>query len=154
MKVGVGKRGIPTDNNVIADAQFQFAQQDCIAEIAVIADLDTPGLPKRKMNTIHSTVFADNQCGVSLGTEALKCVFAFQYRAATELHVGRQFTLEPLACGRGLGVRHVHDRFRSSLCFRTAPGIRLKSRSNRLGITGLQLTHARIDFSARYQLFM
>src|SRR5882672_4971867 len=87
MKVGVGERSIPARDDIIADAQFQFTQEDYIAEIAVIADLDFASVAEGKMDAIHGAVFTDDEGGVVCGPEALKGVLAFQHGAVTELNV-------------------------------------------------------------------
>src|SRR5262249_54970740 len=53
VEIGVGNSRIPADYDVVADAQFQFTQEQGIREKAVVADLDASVASDGEVNAIH-----------------------------------------------------------------------------------------------------
>src|SRR5258708_3339486 len=72
MKVSIRNGGIPTDDDVVADAHFQFAKQHRIGEITVISDDHASVSTEIEMHAIHGTMRANDQGVHGFAVEAFE----------------------------------------------------------------------------------
>src|ERR1043166_4383181 len=105
MKISVGNRRVPTDHDVLADAQFELAQKQGISEVAIVSDLDTsPGF-EREVNPAHGTVRAEDQRAGHAAPKASETSLHLDHRSGTWNDVGRQLAGNPAAGRDGFNGR-------------------------------------------------
>src|SRR5262249_26250875 len=107
VEVRVGDGGVPADDNVAADAQYQLAQQDGVGEIAIIADLNSPLLAEGEVDAVQGAVSADDERRVAPAPETLEGMAPGQDAVRPNMHVGRQLTVRPAAGFKLLAGTHV-----------------------------------------------
>ena len=61
MEIGIGDGGVPADEDVIADTQFEFAKQHGIGEVTVIANLHPALAANGKVDAVHGAVGTDQE---------------------------------------------------------------------------------------------
>jgi hypothetical protein len=72
MKVSVSDRGIPSQNHIIADANFLFAKQNDTGQITIVSNLNPGSFSQGKVDIIHCAVCANDQRGVDAAAKASK----------------------------------------------------------------------------------
>src|SRR5262245_38287488 len=107
MKVAVGDGRIPANDDIVADANLQLAEQDGIGEVTVIANDEPPLRFDRKMRAIHGAVSADNERLGILCAKAFESVLARDHRPGADSNVRGQYTIRPRA-GVSLAYRIAH----------------------------------------------
>src|SRR5207249_3959146 len=98
-----GYGGIPTDQDIAADPDLQFAKQNGIRKIAIVANHHAALLAKVEMHTVHSAMRANDQRFRRLAFEAFESKLICNQCVWPSPHVRRQQTFGPTAkrrCGR------------------------------------------------------
>ena len=72
MKVSVSDGRIPSQNHIVADANFLFAKQDDTGEIAIVSNFNSGSFSQSKVNVIHRAVCADEQRRVGKAAKTSK----------------------------------------------------------------------------------
>src|SRR6266545_948637 len=103
MEIGVCNRGIPADYHIIAYNDLQFAQQDGVCKVAVMAGFQSAVFTESEVYAIHCAVRTDHQSKVAAATEALECVIGGDNRVFANTRIGRQRTSRPISCLRTTG---------------------------------------------------
>src|SRR5262245_52157147 len=95
MKVRVSDRGIPTNQNVASEAQLEFAEENRIREIAIVADLDFSVFADGEMHAVHRAIAADHK-GIGLAAQkALEGIIGSDARLRTGADIRRQRAVSP-----------------------------------------------------------
>ena len=61
MKIGVRDRGVPTDENIISETEFQFAEEHRVCKITMITSANFSFAPDREMDAVHGAMIAKHQ---------------------------------------------------------------------------------------------
>src|SRR5213594_1676776 len=112
MKIRVGNCRIPANDDVIADAHFQFAKQNRVGEIAVVPDLHPALFSEREMDAVHRAVGADDQRVRFVAAKAFKREIAGDERVRAEANIGRWHPWRlngAQGMRRGTGLAHRAD---------------------------------------------
>lgn len=101
MKIRVGNGRVPADDDIVADAQPEFAQQDRIGETAVIADLRVSRFSQRKMNPVHRAMLADDERRIFGAVKSFEREVAANDSVRAQNDVIGRFAIKPTARGDG-----------------------------------------------------
>src|SRR6266536_2814665 len=89
MKIRVGNRRVPANDDVIANAHFQFTKQDRVGEIAIVPDLYPAFFTEREMDPVHRAVGTDDQRVRFVVAKAFKREIAGDESVRAESNIGR-----------------------------------------------------------------
>src|SRR5438445_9682463 len=106
MKIRIGNRGIPPNDYVVPKAQLQFAKQNRVREVAVIANRNLALLPNGEVNSIHRTIGANHQRLLLPAAKALKGIIGRNGRVRTNSHIRWQWTVRPPSSLRLFALTH------------------------------------------------
>src|SRR5215471_20890493 len=97
MKIGIGNRRVPSNDDVVPNAQLQFTKQYSVGETTIIADFSARILTERKVRAIQGAMPAHNERLFFLAMKAFEGELPANDRVNSKEHVAGQFTVEPTA---------------------------------------------------------
>src|SRR5579883_879606 len=98
MEIRIGYGGVPTDHDIVADSNFQLAEQYRIHEVTMVSNRHECLRSEREVYSIHRAVRAYNQGGVALAEETLKSKLGSNNCVLADASIGRQLTIGPVTC--------------------------------------------------------